>query len=187
MGKRKMKKRLLFLVFLMAVIIVALGFMYKQGQLKTQGNYYENISDFRVESDVGENNLSPAAQAYMESITYEIIDLDTDSLNATVEVSVPQVSDALVQIVAQVLRDYPDASSEQVKEYVFHDFQKQLENDELPRRTETLSVPVERTFFEYKLAPNSDWYQFTMGELEALYLEYFRMMIGEMTNEAPDN
>lgn len=186
MRKRKMKKRPVF-VLLIVVIVVAVGFLYKQGQLKTQGNYYENISDFRVESDIGENDRSAAAQAYMESITYKIIDIDTDSLNATVEVSVPQVSEALVQTVAQVLRDYPDASSEQVKEYVLLDFQNRLENDELPRRTETLSVPVERTFFEYKLAPNSDWYQFTMGELEELYLEYFRVMIGGMTDEAPNN
>jgi len=90
-------------------------------------------------------------------------------------------------MVDQALADNPNESVEQIKERIMLDFQNCLETDTLPRRTQTLTVPVERTFFEYRLAPDETWYDFTIGELDELYLEYFRMMIGELTNEASDN
>lgn len=182
-----MKKRLLLIGTLLLIIVAGVLFCYKQGQLETEGSYYENLSDFSVEDSNKKENHSPLAQAYMKSITYEIINVDTDSMNATVKVSVPQVSDTLVQIVDQVLADNPDANANQIKELVLIDFQNQLESDAIPREMETLIVPIERELFEYKLAPDATWYDFTMGQLEDLYLEYFRLMIGELTNEAPND
>jgi len=181
------KKSYYLIGLLLLIIIAGVLFCYKQGQLKTEGSYYDNLSDFSVQ-DMGEKTeRSPLAKAYMESITYEIIDMDKEAMNATVKVSVPQVSDALVQMVDQALADNPNESVEQIKERIMLDFQNCLETDTLPRRTQTLTVPVERTFFEYRLAPDETWYDFTIGELDELYLEYFRMMIGELTNEASDN
>lgn len=182
-----MKKRLLFWGTILLIIATVVLFCYSKGKLETEGSYYENLSDFKVEKSYEKENGSPLAQAYMKSITYEIIDVNKDSMTATVNVSVPQVSNTLIQTVDQVIAANPGVDAETIKELVMNDFQNQLEHNEIPLEMATLIVPIEQTLFEYKLAPDATWYDFTMGQLEDLYLEYFRIMIGELTNEAPND
>lgn len=181
-----MKKRSAVIILLLSMVMMLVFVISKSGQLSMEGNYYDNVTDFGVKKETDEEKISPLAQAYFRDITYEIIDMDKENMKATVKVSVPRVTDVLVEIVNQVLENNSEADAEQIKECVVRELQYELENNELSKTTETLVIPMERIFFEYNLKPGEEWYDFTMGQLEELYLEYFRLMIGELTNEIPD-
>lgn len=182
-----MKKRLLLIIFLLLTISFETFIIYKQGQLDITGNYYDNLADFGVEREDEKQESSPLAQAYLKGITYEIIDIDKENMKATVKVSVPQVTDVLVQIIDKILEENAQAEAAYIKECVIQELQSRLEKNVIPKATETLFIPLKKELFAYKLNPGEEWYDVIMGQLEEMYIEYFRLMIGEMTNEEPNN
>ena len=78
--------------------------------LEESGSLYENISDFALDSSGEPDELT---QSFLESVQYEIIDIDKENMTATVDISVPVITDELSNILDNVIaendgKDYDD-------------------------------------------------------------------------------
>lgn len=159
-------------------------------ELQMSGSYYDNITDFKRagnDTDVNESveSMSGVAKSYLQSVTYEIKELDKENKIATLEVSVPNFTQVLPQIVSDVLAENEDASYEDLLQIVKSELEKVLSNENIEKTT-TVDLPIEENDGEYKLIYNEQWEQIVFGSLENMYIEYYRTMIGGLIDEIPE-
>lgn len=179
------------IVSLLALLMMSLTTSCATSGLQMSGSYYDNIADFKRagnDEDVSESmeNISGVAKSYLQSVTYEIKELDKDNEIATLEVNVPNFTQVLPQIVSNVLVENEDASYEDLLQIVQSELEKTLSNDGIEKITTTIDLPIEEKNSEYKLIYNEQWEQIIYGSLENMYIEYYRAMIGGLIDEIPE-
>lgn len=125
-------------------------------------------------------------EAYLQSVTNEIIELDIDNGVATVEVSVPNLTEFLPQAVTNVLKSNEGTPYEELLQIVQSEVKNVLSNEEFEIITTTIDLPVKEINSEYKPVYNEQWEVIVFGGLEDMYLEYYRTMIGEISDEIPE-
>ena len=103
----KAKKILILVGILVSIVLVTILLVTQllrenSFDFRGSGSLYENISDFAVDS-LGEPD--ELTQAFLESVQYEIIDLDKENMTATVNISVPVITDELSNILDNVIAE----------------------------------------------------------------------------------
>ncbi len=157
--------------------------------LKRSGSYYENFSDFAgtdSQESAAVEDTPAITKAYLQGVTYEIVELDKDNGVATLEVSVPNLAQLLPQIVNNVLADYEGTSYENLLRLVQAEVETALSDEAIEKTTTVIDLPIEEISGEYKLIYNEQWEQIVFGGLEDMYIEYYRTMIGGMIDEIPE-
>lgn len=188
MSASKKKKFTIFIVASFIVVIVAIGvllfisFTYKNSGLKMSGTYFDNMVDFKV--DLNQEELDDVQKAYFKSITYEIVDInDTDS-KATIIVSVPDLKNVLPEIVGQILSEHNE-DYEKLLDITKIRMIEVFDSKLFDINEKTVVLEIGEVNGLQKLVPNEDWDSAIMGELENMYTDYYKILIGEMTDEIP--
>lgn len=185
MNKKKIVLLSIAIFVVIAIIAVSaiLIINNKPYGLSEKGTLYDNISDFEVNADT--EHTSSLSQTFLKEITYEIIEIDEDKMIATVIVSVPDISEKLPDVVDNVIIDNQNMEYDELLSSVKENFQTALESDDLPKKETTIELSIENTDDGYKLVPNDEWNQVIYGDIENMYLDYLKALIGGMTNENP--
>lgn len=162
----------------------------KSNELQMTGSYYDNIDFFKTAGDSSDDNedaeiTSDLVKSYFQGITYEIVELDKDNKFATVNVSVPDLTKILPQIISDVLTKNPDATYDELLSIVQSKLEKELTSDGAEKNTTTLDLPIEEKDGKYLLIYNEQWEEIVFGSLEEMYLDYYRTMIGGLPDETP--
>ena len=157
-------------------------------QLQMSGSYYDNFADFKGvehEADVNESveSISCVTKSYLQNVTYEIKKLDKENKVATLEVSVPNFTQVLPQIVSNVLTENENVAYEELLEIVQSELEKTFSNESVEKTKTIIDMSIEEIDGEYKLVYNEQWEQIVFGSLENMYIEYYRTMIGGLKFE----
>ncbi len=159
--------------------------------LQMSGSYLDNIADFKstqdhVEMDDGTQSPSGVAKAYLQAVTYEIKELDEDSNVATLEVCIPNFAQVLPQIITKAIAENEGSSYEELMEIVRIEMEAALLDENIATTTEEITLPVEEADGKYVLVYNEQWEQAVFGNLQELYLESYRAMLGGVRDETAD-
>ena len=182
----KRKTFIIIIIVLMMLIGVALvilkvldGNVYG---LKKTGNFYDNMSDFSI---LSEENPDDLTQTYLESVAYEITGIDKEKMTATIELQIPKISDELSEVLDKVISENKDAGYDELKTLAEKELANVLKSMELDKKTETITLSIEKAGYSYRIIPSPEWNSLITGSLEELYVEYLKALIGGMTDEMP--
>lgn len=173
----------IFVVIAIVAVSTILIINNKPYGLSEKGILYDNVTDFEVNADT--EHTSSLSQAFIKEITYEIIEIDEADMTATVVVSVPVISEKLSDVVDNVIINNQNMEYDELLSSVKDKFQAALELDDLPKKETTIELSIKNTDNGYKLVPNDEWNQVIYGDIENMYLDYLKTLIGGMTNENP--
>lgn len=175
------------LIMIVLVFIVAFQFMKKTSYgLEQTGNLYDNISNFNVtNSEMAENTKGDWETYYLKAIKYEITSINKADMTATVNLSIPQISDILSDTIDKVLSGNTVTKYDDLKANVEQELGEALRLEKVEISTFTLILPIEKADGTYKISPTDEWNKLVVGNIEELYLEYLRALIGGMTDENP--
>lgn len=187
-----MKKKIAIVIgtIIVAVIlaaIVAVRFISRQPSygLEQAGNLYDNISNFNITyNEVTEDTEEHWEVNYLRAIKYEITSFNKTDMEATVILSVPQLSDILLDTIDKVLSENTNAEYDDLKTIVEEELGKALRLGEVETSTYTLILSITEVDGVYKINLTDEWNELVAGSIEKLYLEYLRTLIGGMTDES---
>lgn len=181
------KKILLPIAIFMVIAIIVVGAILiinnKPYGLNEKGTLYDNASDFEINSDT--EHLSSLSKSFLKKISYKIVEIDEDKMIATVVVSVPDISQNLPEFVDNAIINNNNMEYDELLAFVKKQFQTTLESEDWPQKETTMELSIKETEDGYKLVPNDEWNKVIYGDIENLYLEYLKTLIGGMTNEIP--
>jgi len=173
----------IFVVIAIVAVSTILIINNKPYGLSEKGILYDNVTDFEVNADT--EHTSSLSRAFLKEITYEIIEIDEDKMTATIIVSVPDISEKLPNVVDDAIIDNQNMEYDELLSSVKEKFQAALESDDLTKKETTIELSIKNADDGYKLVPNDKWNQVIYGDIENMYLEYLKTLIGGMTNENP--
>lgn len=127
-----------------------------------------------------ENDIT---ELYLQSVTNKIVELDADNGIATVEVSIPDLTELLPQTVTNALRENEETAYEELLRIIQTEVEKAISNQDIEKITTTVVLPVEEINGEYKPVYNEQWEEIVFGSLEDMYIDYFHTMIGGLSDE----
>lgn len=111
-------KKVFVSVSIVVVLVIAMALMVSQllnrnsYNLKKSGSLYENMSDFAIESSQEPDELT---KSFLEGIKYEITNIDKENMAATVDISVPIISDELSKILDKVIEENSGKEYDELK------------------------------------------------------------------------
>lgn len=181
-------KRILIVVVILASIVLAAILLVtqllrdKSFDLKKAGSLYENISDFALDSSGEPDELT---QSFLKSVQYEIIDIDKENMTATVDISVPVITDELSNILDNVIAENNEKDYDDLKQIAKSELSSMLSSSQLENKKSTLTLQIEEINGSYKLVPSEEWNRVLTENLENLYISYLESLIGGMTDEMP--
>lgn len=181
-------KRILIVVVILVSIVLAVILLATQllrqnsFDFKESGSLYENISDFAVDS-LGEPD--ELTQSFLESVQYEIIDIDKENMTATVNISVPVITDELSNILDNVITENNGKGYDDLKQIAESELASMLSSSQLKNEKSTLTLQIEEINGSYKIVPSEEWNKVLTENLENLYMSYLESLIGGMTDEMP--
>lgn len=185
----KVKGKKIFIIIIISLIVVMVSksciIRLVNGNsygLKKSGNLYDNISDFSVQFEENPNEL---VQVYLRNITYEIKNINKEEMRVTIEVQIPQISDELSNILDTVISENKDMGYDEQKTRAKKVFIDMLKSEKLNKKTETLICSVKKIDGSYKIIPSQEWNVILTENLEEQYMEYFKILIGGMSDEIP--
>ena len=186
-NQMKSKRILIVAVILVAIVLAAILLMTqllreKSFDLKESGSLYENIFDFALDSSGEPDELT---QSFLESVQYEIIDIDKENMTATVDISVPVITDELSNILDNVIAENNGKDYEDLKQIAESELSSILTSNQLENEKSTLTLQIEEINGSYKLVPSEEWNKVLTENLENLYMSYLESLIGGMTDEMP--
>lgn len=182
---KKILAPLMVILFLLS--LTACG--NKKNEPAMSGSYLENISDFAETDNSGANSaegLSGVAKAYLQGVTYQIVELDKDNKVATLDVRIPNIAKILPLIVTDVMEKNEGTSYDELLLLVQSELEKALSDKAVECTTTTVYLPLQEVDGKYKLVRNEVWNDRIFGSLQEMYLEYYCTMIGGMTDETPE-
>lgn len=182
-------KRILALSMVILILCSLASCGKKKKGLAMSGSYFDNISDFadtEYQDTTSVEEVSGVTQAYLQGVTYEIVELDEENKVATLDVSVPNFTKVLPQIVTDVMAENEEASYDELLQIVQEELEKALSDESVEHTTATIELPFEEVDGEYKLIHNEEWEQLVFGGLQEMYVEYYRTMIGGLLDEIPE-
>jgi len=181
-------KRILIVVVILASIVLAAILLVtqllrdKSFDLKEAGSLYENISDFALDSSGEPDELT---QSFLESVQYEIIDIDKENMTATVEVSVPVISDKLSKVLDKVIEENNGKEYDELKKIAESELSSIFKSHQIEYKKTAVIFQIEKIDGSYNLVPTEEWNQALTENLENLYMDYLKSLIGGMTDEMP--
>lgn len=181
-------KRIIITAVLVVAIVLAIIFLVPQllnkGSfgLKNSGSLYENISDFAVDFSGEPDELT---HSFLKSIQYEITAIDKENMTATVEISVPIISDELSAIIDDIIKENGSANYDDLKQLVANELISRFSSSQFENKQSTLTLQIKKTDGSYKLVPSEEWNKVLTENLENLYMSYLESLIGGMTDEMP--
>lgn len=173
---------ILVFIVLAAVLLVAQLLREDSFDLKESGSLYENISDFALDSSGEPDELT---QSFLESVQYEIIDIDKENMTATVDISVPVIADELSHILDNVIAENNGKDYDDLKQIAESELSSMLRSSQLENEKSSLTLQIEEINGSYKLVPSEEWNKVLTENLENLYMSYLESLIGGMTDEMP--
>lgn len=173
---------ILAFIVLAAVLLVTRLLREDSFDLKESGSLYENISDFALDSSGDPDELT---QSFLESVQYEIIDIDKENMTATVNISVPVIADELSNILDNVIAENNGKDYDDLKQIAESELSSVLSSSQLENEKSTLTLQIEKVNGSYKLVPSEEWNKVLTENLENLYMSYLEALIGGMTDEMP--
>ena len=173
---------ILVFIVLAAVLLVAQLLREDSFDLKESGSLYENISDFALDSSGEPDELT---QSFLESVQYEIIDIDKENMTATVDISVPVIADELSHILDNVIAENNGKDYDDLKQIAESELASMLSLSQLENEKSTLTLQIEEINDSYKIVPSEEWNKVLTENLENLYMSYLKSLIGGMTDEMP--
>lgn len=173
---------ILVFIVLAAVLLVAQLLREDSFDLKESGSLYENISDFALDSSGEPDELT---QSFLESVQYEIIDIDKENMTATVDISVTVIADELSHILDNVIAENNGKDYDDLKQIAESELSSMLRSSQLENEKSTLTLQIEEINGSYKLVPSEEWNKVLTENLENLYMSYLESLIGGMTDEMP--
>lgn len=183
-------KKLIFFVLLLAEILICVSCGKNEiaKGLEKNGTYYENINNFTDTSmEEKESNIEDSTEiskAYLQGITYEILEVDKKEMVATLEVSVPNLTQELPNVIEEVFDNNTDASYDELLQILQKELTTSLVSTDEEKTTTIINLPMIKENGEYKLVYNQQWEQAVYGQLKEMYLEYYRQIIGGITDES---
>ncbi|MEE0762618.1 MAG: hypothetical protein UIM27_06560 [Acutalibacteraceae bacterium] len=181
----KSRKRFRIVFMVIIVVVIAIFFLWQStGRdsfgLRKSGSLYENMSDFSLNSTGNPDELT---QTFLENIKYEVKNIDKEEMVATVEVSVPIISNELSNVIDNVISENSEKNYDELKQIVKNELISILKSERIETQKTVLSLTIEKIDNSYKFVPSEEWNELLTKDLENLYLSYLEILIGEMDNE----
>lgn len=181
-------KKVFVSVSIVVVLVIAMALMVSQllnrnsYNLKKSGSLYENMSDFAIESSQEPDELT---KSFLEGIKYEITNIDKENMAATVDISVPIISDELSKILDKVIEENSGKEYDELKKIAESELSSIFKSDQVEYKKTSVILQIEKIDGSYKLVPTEEWNQILTENLESLYMDYLKSLIGGMTDEMP--
>lgn len=187
-SRMKSKKIFIAAIVIVAVICIAVLLLPKlfgknSFGLNETGSFYENISDFALDSSSEPDELT---KSYLENIQYEIIDVDKENMTSTVNVSIPVINNELSDILDKVITENSGKDYEELKQIAETELTDLLNSGQLEKEKSTLTLQIIEEDGSYKLVPSDEWNETLTANLENLYMNYLKSLIGGMSNETSE-
>ena len=187
-SRMKSKKIFIAAIVIVAVICIAVLLLPKlfgknSFGLNETGSFYENISDFALDSSSEPDELT---KSYLENIQYEIIDVDKENMTSTVNVSIPVINNELSDILDKVITENSGKDYEELKQIAETELTDLLNSGQLEKEKSTLTLQIIEEDGSYKLVPSDEWNETLTANLENLYMNYLISLIGGMSNETSE-
>lgn len=180
-----MKKKIFITIISIGIILLIVIFIIPQllnrtsFGLKKSGTLYENQSDFSVSYSEDSGETTGMSKAFLNSITYEIIDVDRENMTADIKINIPDISDEIVSIINSAINENGDEGYDELREKIQDDFESMLNSDEIKTKTETLTLPIEENNGSYKMALTEEWDKVWLKYLKELYEECMKEFLEE--------
>lgn len=187
-SRMKSKKILIAAIVIAAVICIAVLLLPKLFDknsfgLNETGSFYENRSDFALDSSSEPDELT---KSYLENIQYEIIDVDKENMTATINVSIPVINNELSDILDKVITENSGIDYEELKQIAETELTDLINSGQLEKEKSTLTLQIIEDDGSYKLVPSDGWNETLTANLENLYMNYLKSLIGGMSNETSE-
>ena len=187
-SRMKSKKIFIAAIVIVAVICIAVLLLPKlfgknSFGLNETGSFYENISDFALDSSSEPDELT---KSYLENIQYEIIDVDKENMTSTVNVSIPVINNELSDILDKVITENSGKDYEELKQIAETELTDLLNSGQIEKEKSTLTLQIIEEDGSYKLVPSDEWNETLTANLENLYMNYLKSLIGGMSNETSE-
>lgn len=180
---KKKKIGIVIVVIIIGIIVWGVFFNAKHQSsydFKTSGILGEDISDFDIK--ISENESDDLTKAYLESINYEIIELDTDKNEAVLQITVPQISEKLPEIVNNVIAEHRDVEYTELEEIARNELISVMESETLRKETIEIKLCIEQVDDVYKFVSDEALEQLINEELENL-ASFSSLLNSEWTKE----
>lgn len=183
----KNKKTITMVIVVVAMIAIAVLTIPKllignSYGLSESGSLYENISEFDFASS---GEMDGLTKSFLNCVKYEITNIDKQAMMATVDINVPVISDGLSEILDKVIAENNDSDYEELKEIAEKELSNLLESNQIEYEKTTITLMIEKVDGDYKLIPTDEWNQILVKNLEELYMDYLKLLMGGMTDEMP--
>lgn len=174
-----MKKGGMILTVLLVIVLYGCGVVDKQNNgLILQGNCYENMSDFLNYSEMVD--VSDLSQAYLKNISYEIKDIDEDKMIVTIDVTVPNVTDILTEIIHFTVESNEyEVSYTDLKNIVEDKFVEKLLDGKFELESSTIQLPLEDVNGVYKIVTTDEFTELIYGDIVKAYFDVFLAIGGK--------
>lgn len=181
-------KKTLIVIAVVAVIILAAALIVPRllnkdsFGLKKSGSFYENMSDFALS---GLGDTDEITKAFLKGVQYEITSIDKENMTATVDVSVPDISNELSIILDNVTSENSEKSYEEQKQIAESKISSMLSSNNIETVKSTVNFQIVKVDGSYKLGSSEEWNRALVENLENLYISYLKTLLGGMTDETP--
>ena len=177
-----MSAGIVVVLVIVAALIVPRLLNHNSYNLEKSGSLYENMSDFAIESSQEPDELT---KSFLEGIKYEITNIDKENMTATVEVSVPVISDKLSKVLDKVIEENNGKEYDELKKIAESELSSIFKSHQIEYKKTAVIFQIEKIDGSYSLVPTEEWNQALTENLENLYMDYLKSLIGGMTDEMP--
>ena len=177
-----MSAGIVVVLVIVAALIVPRLLNHNSYNLEKSGSLYENMSDFAIESSQEPDELT---KSFLEGIKYEITNIDKENMTATVDISVPIITDELSNIFDNVIAENNEKDYDDLKQIAKSELSNMLNSSQLENKKSTLTLQIKEINGSYKLVPSEEWNRELTENLENLYMSYLDSLIGGVTDEMP--
>lgn len=179
----KAKGKLITIVSIAVIVLVAILFVLElfrkeSFNFKKSGSLYENMSDFALDSLGSPDELT---QAFLESIQYEIKDIDKENMIVTIDISIPVIYEELSNLLDDVIAENSEKDYDDLKQIAEEELSRMFKSGQLKTERKTLMLQIAKVDGSYKIVPSEEWNEIITSNLEELYVNYLKALIGGMT------
>lgn len=165
----KSKKIIIFtvisVVIIFITIVVLLSFRSKN---KNTDEIHTSLTDIVLKSDESEGSL--VSNAFKQQISIEIKKINKETETASIEISVPILSDTLEDIVNKSIDENPDMSYDELIDLTENSIADALNSGKFKIKVSTLNVPYQEINGKVSIVPNDELYDLIYGELQDMYM-----------------
>lgn len=175
-----MKKKIFITIISIVIILLLVIFIIPQllnrtsFGLKKSGTLYENRSDFSVSYSEETTGMS---KAFLNSITYEITDVDKENMTADIKINIPDISDETINIIDSKIKENNGKEYDELRKEIQDDFESMLNSDKIKTQTETLTLPIEENDGSYKIMLTEEWDNVWLKYLKELYADFMKELM----------